>query len=112
MQAMRWDVKGASSLVQFGLIEGSVKDPGYYALQVVTKHMRAFATVDRTYHILDAIVSHPQKTHVPGPAGVFIQWLHTIGWQWQGNGFIFASILVTHPSSGCLSALNMHGEGS
>lgn len=85
MQSMRWDVKGASSLVQFGLVEGGNRDPGFFALQQV---VRAFITEQDSYAILDIQTTDPPKGHVPGPCGVFLGWLHTLSWRWRGDGYL------------------------
>eukprot|EP00438_Fugacium_kawagutii_P000331 Skav225766 [mRNA] locus=scaffold3092:24294:26339:- [translate_table: standard] len=88
MNAMKWDVKGASSLVQFSLLENHAADPGFYAFTTVMRQMRTMLDPATTYPILDTLAMDPPQGTVPGPCGVFLQWIHKVGWRWESNGFL------------------------
>ena len=87
MACLRWNKKGASSVIQFGL--GSSKlDPGFVALLDTVVTFRTQCCPDIAFPVLSAIVNCPPRHLDPGPCGVLIARLHEIQWQWDGNGYL------------------------
>ena len=87
MACLKWNKKGASSVIQFGL--GSSKlDTGFVALLDTVVTFRTQCCPDIAFPVLSAIVNCPPRHLDPGPCGVLIARLHEIQWQWDCNGYL------------------------
>ena len=87
MACLKWNKKGASSVIQFGL--GSPKiDPGFIALLDTVLTFRNHGVPDVAYPVLSGLVGNPPRHFDPGPCGVFLARLHEVQWRWEGNGFL------------------------
>eukprot|EP00438_Fugacium_kawagutii_P019821 Skav227916 [mRNA] locus=scaffold146:145928:150717:+ [translate_table: standard] len=88
MAALKWDKKGASSVIQFGLVTPALCDPGFYVVWDTIAKFRAFAVEDIAFPLLDHLVETSPARYHPGPCGVLLTRLHLIMWQWQGSGYV------------------------
>ena len=87
MQSMGWNKKGASPILQ-GLLMHPRCDPWYYTLWETLSVFRTQCTPDATFPVLTGLVLNPPAHVNPGPAGVFLARLHSLGWKWDHHGFI------------------------
>ena len=88
MQALRWQKKGASSLVQFGLDRNPRSDPGFYSLWLAVKDFRELHEPQIAYPILNSLAVQTAPTAAQGPCKALLDRLHTLTWQWTGNGHV------------------------
>ena len=87
MSCLKWNKKGASSTLQFGL--GLTKiDPGFVALLDTVLTFRLHGVPDVAFPVLCGLTQCPPRHFDPGPCGVFLSRLHEIQWTWDGNGFL------------------------
>ena len=87
MASLRWAKKGASSVIQFGLLHPKL-DPGFIALVDTVCTFRSFCNPDVVYAILTGLITSPPRHFDPGPCAVVLARLHEIKWRWEGNGFL------------------------
>ena len=87
MACFKWNKKGASSTIQFGLCHTKL-DPGFVALLDTVITFRVHGTPDVAFPVLNGLVNTPPRHFDPGPCGVLLARLHDIQWQWDGNGFL------------------------
>eukprot|EP00435_Cladocopium_sp_Y103_P013434 s711_g3.t1 len=80
MQALRMDKTGASSVLQFGLSQNTLMDPGFYMLWDAVMQFRRFATLDTESVTLDLAAWMPDRRKKPGPCGVLAARLSEVGW--------------------------------
>ena len=62
-------------------------DPEFYALLTTFKAFRKFCIPDHAFPLLDWLSTQPIHHLWPGPCGVFITRMHSIGWSWESNGW-------------------------
>ena len=87
LACLKWNKKGASSALQFGL--GCTKiDPGFVALLDTALTFRLHCVPDVAFPVLSGLAHCPPRHFDPGPCGVFLSRLHDIQWSWDDNGFI------------------------
>ena len=87
MACLKWNKKGASSTLQFGL--GCTKiDPGFVALLDTALTFRLHCVPDVAFPVLSGLAHCPPRHFDPGPCGVFLSRLHDIQWSWDDHGFI------------------------
>ena len=87
MQAMGWNKKGASPILQCLLMSPRC-DPWFYTLVETVMVFRTQCTPDAMFPVLTGLVLNPPSHFNPGPAGVFLARLHALGWKWDHHGFI------------------------
>ena len=87
MTSMKWDKKGASSVLQCLQMPPNC-DPQYYILAQTIMMFRQFCVPDQMFPVLTALVLSPPKHFDPGPAGVFLSRLHQLNWRWDHGGWI------------------------
>ena len=87
MNAMRWNKKGASPVLQCMLLPPRC-DPGYHVLLDTFLMFRNNCVPEIVFPMLTGLVLNPPKHFDPGPAGVFLSRLHQINWRWDHNGYI------------------------
>ena len=63
-------------------------DPEFYALLTTVKAFRKFCIPDNAFPLMDWLSSQPLNHLWPGPCGVFLQRMHSVGCAWEGNGWI------------------------
>lgn len=88
VQALGWNKKGANPMIQLGLIVDPGHDPQFYAIQTTILTMRQQGQAGEVGALLDHIAWTNPAKHIPGPCGIFLERLHSIGWQWTGSGLI------------------------
>ena len=87
MASLKWNKKGASSTLQFGI--GFTKvDPGFVALLDTVITFRLHSVPEVAFPVLSGLAQCPPRHFDPGPCGVFLSRLHEIQWSWDGNGFL------------------------
>ena len=79
---------GANPEVQLSLVQDSRTDPEYFALNLTVRTFRKHCVPDSAFPILDMLSAQPPLHLAPGPAGVLLTRLQTIGWQWDGGGWL------------------------
>eukprot|EP00438_Fugacium_kawagutii_P017648 Skav235522 [mRNA] locus=scaffold625:1016263:1019103:- [translate_table: standard] len=88
MAALGWNKKGASSLLQFGLIQQCQLDPEATTCWQTLVAFRVHADHATAFALLDDLVTQPPKRYKPGPCSTLLERLHSLQWQWKGNGYI------------------------
>eukprot|EP00438_Fugacium_kawagutii_P030244 Skav219537 [mRNA] locus=scaffold30:835276:840171:- [translate_table: standard] len=88
MSSLRWNKKGASSLIQFGMITGPIADLAFYVVWDTIAKFRTHANPDCAFPLLDKLISSPPSRYLPGPCGTLLTRMQMLLWQWEGNGFI------------------------
>ena len=63
-------------------------DPEFYAIRLTVVSFRRFCIPDNAFPLLSTIVQLAHVRVFPGPGGVFLSRLHSIGWQWISDGWI------------------------
>ena len=87
MNAMRWNKKGASPILQCMLLPPRC-DPGYHVFLDTLTMFRHNCAPDLMFPVLTGLVLQPPKHFDPGPAGVLLSRLHQLNWRWDHNGYI------------------------
>lgn len=87
MASMKWNKKGASSTIQFGLAHPKI-DPGFVALLDTVFTFRNFCVPAIAFPLLSGLVAKPPRHFDPGPCAVLLARLHEVNWQWVGEGFL------------------------
>ena len=87
MASLRWNKKGASATIQFGLAHPKC-DPGFVALLDTVLTFRNFCVPTVAFPILSGIIANPPRHFDPGPCAVLLARIHEINWQWISDGFI------------------------
>ena len=87
MASLRWNKKGASSTIQFGLLHPAV-DPGFVALLDTVLTFRNYCNPAVAYPLLTGLTAHPPRHFDPGPCAVLLNRIHEIQWQWAGDGLL------------------------
>ena len=88
MQALRWEKHGSSSIIQFGLFQEPRNDPWFYAILTTIMQFRQYCQARIAFEVLDHLTTKPPARYLPGPSGVLLARLHSIHWQWEGNGYV------------------------
>ena len=88
MQSLGFDKKGANPMIQLSLITKVRHDPGFFILNTTFRAFRKFCIPDVAFPILDALSQGTVSLRSPGPCHVFLNRLHSIAWNWIGNGFV------------------------
>eukprot|EP00438_Fugacium_kawagutii_P036623 Skav217833 [mRNA] locus=scaffold889:526736:534677:+ [translate_table: standard] len=89
MSALGWQKKGANPQVQLGLKPHPHADPAYWALKQTVLNMRKQAYLSHeVFAIVDRVCQANPVRYQQGPAGAFLQRIHSIGWRWEGQGWI------------------------
>ena len=79
---------GANPEVQLSLVQDSRTDPEYFALNLTVRTFRKHCVPDSAFPVLDMLSATSPLHLAPGPAGVLLTRLQTIGWQWDGGGWL------------------------
>ena len=87
MASLKWNKKGASSTIQFGLAHPN-SDPGFVALLDTVLTFRNFCVPTVAFPLLTGIVTKPHRHFDPGPCAVLLARMHDINWQWIGDGVL------------------------
>ena len=88
MQSLGWKRKGASSVLQFGLGENPMADPGYYSLATTISDFRRYCDPHVDFPVVTAIAHGVYPRYTAGPIGAFVHRLHELHWHWEDNGFL------------------------
>ena len=88
MQALKWQKKGANSLLQMGLERDPRSDPGYYCLATAVADFRDLHEPETAFPLLNALAIDAITRAVQGPCSALLERLRMIHWSWQGNGYI------------------------
>eukprot|EP00438_Fugacium_kawagutii_P019669 Skav211128 [mRNA] locus=scaffold1786:9514:17345:+ [translate_table: standard] len=88
MFSLNWNKKGASSVLQFGLVQHCQMDPEAVVTWDTLRAFRQHADHAVAFPLLDDLCCCPPKRYHPGPCAVLLERLHGLRWTWQGNGFI------------------------
>eukprot|EP00438_Fugacium_kawagutii_P026388 Skav226555 [mRNA] locus=scaffold1427:6548:9886:+ [translate_table: standard] len=86
VQALGWNKKGSSPLIQLGLCVDPLHDPHFFALSTTILTMRHHGEHSTAATTVEEIAHRPPPQHVPGPARVFLEALHELGWRWNHAG--------------------------
>ena len=88
MTAMRWNLRGASSTLEIGLVLHPRFDPAFHAINDTVMTFRNHCLPDIAFPVLTSLIQKPPRHYDPGPCAVFLSRLQEINWQWQDNGFL------------------------
>lgn len=87
MTAMKWNMRGASSTLQFGLVLHPRYDPAFHALVDTILTFRNHCIPEVAFPILTGLTAQPPRHFDPGPCGILLTRLHEINWKWCDDGF-------------------------
>ena len=88
MQALQWQKKGASSLVQFALDRDPRADPEFYSLMVAVRDFRDLHDPSVAFPVLNRLSVMTATTAAQGPCKALLDRFHLLSWKWLGNGFL------------------------
>ena len=88
MQSLKWQKKGASSLVQMGLGMDLKADPGYWVLASTVMDFRRYAHTEASIAVVTDLATGAYPRYTNGPCGAVLHRLHEIHWRWEGNGYL------------------------
>lgn len=86
MQGLGLNKSGANPMIQLSWLQFPTHDPECYALFSSIRHARRFASSEAIDPFLQATSQVPERQHMPGPLGVLVSRLATIGWEYVANG--------------------------
>eukprot|EP00438_Fugacium_kawagutii_P004669 Skav209258 [mRNA] locus=scaffold990:390937:395688:- [translate_table: standard] len=89
MRSLGLEQLGASPIIQLGMLEGPMTDPGYYALQRTVLDARYYLAPTESKQVLTHLAI-PTGKLVPevGPCSVLLHRLNQIGWHWEPDTFV------------------------
>ena len=88
LQSLRLDKPGTNPFVALGGILSPSADPEFFAIRLTVVSFRRFCVPDNAFPLLSTITQLAHVRVFPGPCGVFLSRLHSIGWQWLSEGWI------------------------
>ena len=88
MSALRWNKKGANSVLQFGLDRDMRADPGFFCLQTAVSDFRALHDPEIAFPLLNRMAWDVKCPTAPGPCKALLDRLNAIAWTWVGNGYV------------------------
>ena len=88
LQSLGLDKPGMNPFVALGGLFNPQVDPEFYAIRLTVVSFRRFCIPDNAFPLLSTIVQLAHVRVFPGPGGVFLSRLHSIGWQWISDGWI------------------------
>lgn len=89
MQGLGLSKSGANPMIQLSWLLFPTHDPECYAIFSSVRHARRFANSEAIEPYLKATSMVPERQHMPGPIGVLISRLATLGWQYGTNGIFY-----------------------
>eukprot|EP00438_Fugacium_kawagutii_P005236 Skav217104 [mRNA] locus=scaffold139:119576:126011:+ [translate_table: standard] len=88
MNALGWNKKGASSHIQFAMVQQCKFDPEAVAVWESIKAFRAYADPAVAFPLMDELAQAPPKRYAPGPCSTLMERLHSLQWRWLGDGYV------------------------
>ena len=88
IQSLGIDKPGMNPFIALGGLFTPHVDPEFYAIRLTVVSFRRFCIPDNAFPLLSTIVQLAHVRVFPGPGGVFISRLHSIGWHWLSDGWI------------------------
>lgn len=88
MSSLGWNKKGASSHLQFALVQQCKYDPEAAAAWDTIKSFRTHADPTIALPLLNQLVANPPVRLKPGPCATLLEWLHLLQWRWVGDGYV------------------------
>ena len=86
LQSLGVHRKGTNPKLVVSAIVHPRHDPEFHSLVLTVKSFRKFCAPDQAFPLLDWLSTQPIDHLWPGPCGVFLTRLHSVGWSWVNQG--------------------------
>ena len=86
LQSLGVHRKGTNPKLVLSAIVHPRHDPEFHSLVLTVKSFRKFCAPDQAFPLLDWLSTQPIDHLWPGPCGVFLTRLHSVGWSWVNQG--------------------------